>query len=98
MPEEHIADVAYLDSDFINQAPMGDLALEAEVPAVRLRRREVGREREAEDEPRVSRRCADEAHLRLGPEAPIARGYQSALMGGRSSCARPQSIVRESRS
>jgi GNAT superfamily N-acetyltransferase len=44
VPEEHIADVAYLDSDFINQAPMGDLALEAEkIDAARIRANEAAR-------------------------------------------------------
>ena len=30
VPEQYIADVARLDSDFMNEAPMGDLVLEAE--------------------------------------------------------------------
>lgn len=44
VPEEHIVDVARLDSDFINEAPMGDLALEAEkFDAERIRAVEAAR-------------------------------------------------------
>jgi GNAT superfamily N-acetyltransferase len=45
-PEEHLADVAHLDGDFLNQAPIGDLALEAEnVDAARIRATDAARMR-----------------------------------------------------
>jgi GNAT superfamily N-acetyltransferase len=38
VPEEYVASLALLDSDFINEAPMGDLEMEAEkVDAARIR-------------------------------------------------------------
>jgi GNAT superfamily N-acetyltransferase len=46
VPERHIVDVARLDSDFINEAPMGELALEAEkVDPARIRKAEEARKR-----------------------------------------------------
>jgi GNAT superfamily N-acetyltransferase len=45
VPEEHVAGVAALDSDFLNEAPIGDLVLEAEkVDATRIRAVEKARE------------------------------------------------------
>jgi GNAT superfamily N-acetyltransferase len=44
VPEEHVVDVARLDSDFLNEAPLGDLALEAEkFDAARIRAAEAAR-------------------------------------------------------
>lgn len=44
VPEEYIAGVALLDSDFLNQAPLGDLQLEAEkVDADRIRAMDAAR-------------------------------------------------------
>jgi GNAT superfamily N-acetyltransferase len=44
VPEEYIADVARLDSDFLNEAPLGDLVLEAEnIDATRIRAAEAAR-------------------------------------------------------